>query len=110
VELFGLIAAEMKQGGIRPADLPAGIVLTGGSSRLGGIAGVASRVTGLPAVAGLPAGVEMATALSATPEFSVAVGLVLSAVEQERNTTGRGRSSLLHDMANGIKGMFRKLR
>lgn len=109
-ELLELLAAEMKQAGLRPADLPAGVVLTGGSSRLAGIAGLASRITGLPAVIGLPAGVDMATALSATPEFAVAVGLVLDTVDEEKHLSRRGRSSLLGDIAGSMRGMFRKLR
>jgi cell division protein FtsA len=109
-ELFDLIGSEMKQAGLKPADLPAGIVLTGGGSRLSGITGAASRSTGLPAVVGLPTGVEMSTALTATPEFSVAVGLVLMAVEEERNLSRRGRSSLLGDIADSVRGMFRKLK
>jgi cell division protein FtsA len=109
-ELFDLIGTEMKQTGLRLSDLPAGIVITGGGSRLSGIAGAASRATGLPSVIGLPGAVEMSTALTATPEFSVAVGLVLMAVEEARNKSRRGRSSLLGDVGKSFRGMFRKLK
>ena len=108
--LFEAMTEEIRQAGLRTAELPAGIVLTGGASRLSGIAGAAARCTGLPAEVGIPSGVEMSTAMTATPEFSVAVGLVKLSMEAGVSAAGKGRHSLFGDIMGSVRGMFRRLR
>lgn len=76
-EIFEGVSAEIARSGLSPAEMPGGLVLTGGSSRLRGLAEVASRVTGMPVEQGAPMGVETSTDLVLSPEFSTAVGLVL---------------------------------
>jgi len=109
-ELFDSLAEEIRQAGLKVSDLPAGIVLTGGTSRLSGITGAASRCTGLPSEIGAPTGVEMSSALTATPEFSVAVGLVQLSLEDEGSISRRGKQSLVGDILGNIRGMFKRLR
>jgi cell division protein FtsA len=78
-EIFGLVLQEIKRSGY-DGLLPAGIVLTGGSSALPGIRTVATHVLGVPARIDKPENlVGMADRLS-TPAFSTSVGLLRWAV------------------------------
>ncbi len=109
-QLFEDVLEELRQTGLQPADLPAGIVLTGGTSRLAGLSGAASHTIGLPSERGAPSGVEMSSPLTAEPEFSVAVGLVMLEHEDEMSDRRRRRPNLLGDLAAGLKGMIRRMR
>lgn len=75
-EIFKLVNKELKKIN-RSGLLPAGVVLTGGGSRLHGIIDVAKREFRLPACIGVPR--ELTTAIEKVndPMYSVAVGLLL---------------------------------
>jgi len=87
-EIFGLVLQEIKRSGY-DGLLPAGMVLTGGTSALPGIRGLASRTTGLPVRVASPMQVEktddsptltgMVDKLD-SPGFSTSVGLLRWAV------------------------------
>ncbi|MEW5938479.1 MAG: cell division protein FtsA [Chloroflexota bacterium] len=91
-EIFKLIMQEIKRSGY-DGLLPAGIVLTGGSSVLPGIKRVASEVLGLPARAAQPENLVGLVDKLNSPAYSTSVGLLHWAVriQAEEGQIGRGR-------------------
>lgn len=75
-ELFGLVHRELVRSGC-DEFLTSGLVLTGGSASLRGIAQVAEQVFNLPVRVGTPARVSGLIDLVSPPEYATAVGLVL---------------------------------
>ena len=74
-EIFGLVLQEIKRSGY-DGLLPAGLVLTGGSSALPGIRALASRTLGVPVrIAGPENLIGMSDRLE-TPAYSTSVGLL----------------------------------
>lgn len=108
--LIGDILCELKQVGIQESDLPAGIVLSGGTSHLRGFTSVASRIIGIPVEVGKPGGIDMSSPLIESAEFANAVGLVLLSHEEENEFEKRKKSNPLGKVASQIKEMIRKLR
>jgi len=91
-EMFVLTLQEIKRSGY-DGLLPAGMVLTGGTSALPGIRQLASQVLGLPVrVAGPEKLVGLADQLK-SPAFSTGVGLLhwAAALEDEQAPSGHGR-------------------
>lgn len=74
-EIFGLVLEEIKRSGY-DGLLPAGMVLTGGSSALPGIKNTASRVLGLPVRIAQPENLIGMTDKLHSPAFSTSVGLL----------------------------------
>ncbi|UCE00101.1 MAG: cell division protein FtsA [Chloroflexota bacterium] len=74
-EIFGLVLQEIKRSGY-DGLLPAGMVLTGGSSNLPGIRNVGSKVLGLPVRIGKPENLVGMTDNLYSPAFSTSVGLL----------------------------------
>ncbi|MCK5065179.1 MAG: cell division protein FtsA [Candidatus Fermentibacteraceae bacterium] len=109
-ELMEEIMNEINRAGIQQTDIPAGIVLTGGTSHLMGITRAASRITGLPAEIGTSIGLNMASPLAETPEFAAAVGLVLLSREEKSEYGDRQWSNPLENAIIRIKGLFNRLR
>lgn len=108
--LIGDILCELKQVGIQESDLPAGIVLSGGTSHMKGFASVASRIIGIPVEVGKPGGIDMSSSMIESAEFANAVGLVLLSREEENEFEKRKKSNPFGKAALRIKGMIRKLR
>jgi len=75
-EIFTLVDKELKSVG-RSGKLPAGIVLTGGGSKLLGMVEVAKKVFRLPASIGIPTGIDSAIDRLNDPAATTAVGLVM---------------------------------
>lgn len=78
-EIFELLRREIKRSGY-DGLLPAGMVLTGGTSRLPGIQGLASRTLGMPVRLAEPEGLVGMVDRLHSPQFSTSVGLLHSAV------------------------------
>ena len=74
-EIFGLVLQEIKRSGY-DGLLPAGLVLTGGSSALPGIRALASRTLGLPARIDGPKELLGMTDKLESPAFSTSIGLL----------------------------------
>jgi len=74
-ELFGFVRQEIKRSGY-DGLLPAGLVLTGGSSLLPGIREVAAEVLRLPVRLGQPDAVKGLTDKLQSPAFTTSVGLL----------------------------------
>jgi len=97
-ELFSIVKKHL-EGMLTPEDVAAGVILTGGTSRLPAIERVAERVLGLPARrAAEPAWL---TESLRGPEYSTAVGLLLFAMnaperENSKSTARRGDGLMGH--------------
>ncbi len=74
-EILEMVAVELKRVGYYD-KLAAGLVLTGGTSQLRGLAEVAEARLGIPARVGRPAGYSGLSDLIGTPAFSTSIGLV----------------------------------
>ena len=72
-QIFGLVAAEIRRSGYEGL-LPAGVVLTGGTARLPGIAELAQRVLNMPVRVSVPQGITGLTDTLDSPAYATAVG------------------------------------
>ena len=79
-EIFSLILQEIKRSGY-DGLLPAGLVLTGGSSQLTGIRQLASEVMGLPVRVARPENLTGMVDQLHSPAYSTSVGLVQYALQ-----------------------------
>jgi cell division protein FtsA len=92
-EMFGLIQREIIKAGCEDL-LTSGVVLTGGSANLPGIAQVAEHVFNLPVRVGTPSAVGGLLDLIKGPEYAAAVGLVQHGASQtllSRRSSGANR-------------------
>ena len=87
-EIFSLVLQEVKRSGY-DGLLPAGMVLTGGSSALPGIRTLASKVLGIPVRIAQPENLIGMTDKLFSPAFSTSVGLLRWAVLMNDVTTSR---------------------
>ncbi len=95
MELLELIQAELTVFGFGK-QLGAGLVMTGGGAKLGGLATLAEQTLGLPVRIGRPKGLEKMGEVLPDPAFASVVGLVaygnrlrLMRDSQERGWTGK---------------------
>jgi len=82
-ELLMLIQDELRRAGLE-SQIPAGIVLTGGGSRLRGLPELAERVFNLPVRVAVPRGLAEMSEEVSQPEYATAVGLVLYGARTRR--------------------------
>src|SRR5512140_675572 len=82
-ELFQLVHREIQKAGQEDL-LASGVVLTGGSTNLHGMAELAEEVLGLPVRRGLPRGIGGLTDVVKSPQHATAVGLLLYGARQGR--------------------------
>jgi cell division protein FtsA len=75
-EIFSLINREIYRAGMENV-IPSGVVLTGGSSLLGGVTEIAESVFGLPTRQGKPQGIGGLVDVVNNPMYATGVGLVL---------------------------------
>lgn len=114
-EIFGLVVQEIKRSGY-DGLLPAGLVLTGGTSQLPGIRKLASQVLGVPARVARPENLTGMADRLGSPAYSTSVGLLrwalmmneLVAPEGERRRERVNRSGSSLDWET-IKGWLRRL-
>jgi cell division protein FtsA len=101
-ELFGLIRDELRRSGFEEA-IAAGLVLTGGSSRMEGAVELAEEVFHVPVRLGIPQGVTGLGDVVRNPMNATGVGLLLFARAQFAEG-GSGIASVKSD----IKSFFAK--
>jgi cell division protein FtsA len=99
-ELLELLQAELGRFGYEN-QIPAGIVLTGGGAKLGGLAALAERTLHQPVRIGRPQGLEAMGDQLSDPAFATAVGLVLRG-----NRLRRLRESQDGGWKGWLKGFF----
>ncbi|WP_295798876.1 cell division protein FtsA [uncultured Microbulbifer sp.] len=87
-ELFTLVQAELRRSGFE--DLcAAGIVLTGGSSKMEGAVELAEEIFHMPVRLAVPHGVSGLTDIVSNPIYSTGVGLLMYALKSEERASGR---------------------
>jgi cell division protein FtsA len=80
-ETFELVQEQLERADIR--NLPAGVVLCGGTSQLGGIRRLAAEVFHAPVRVGSPTGIYGLTDQISSPAYATSVGLLKWGLEQE---------------------------
>jgi cell division protein FtsA len=101
-ELFELVHAELKHGGL-DSRISAGVVLTGGGARLRGLNELVERLFGVPARLGRPRGISRLPEEFAHPEFTVAAGLALYGYRAQAGA-GRPQASWRQKLKEVLKG------
>ena len=99
-EIFDAVQKELKRAG-RAGQLPSGVVLTGGTANLKGIAQYAKEKLGLAARIGKSAGYGGVAENIDRPEFATAVGLMLTDVHGASHIAGR------HEVKGGGKAALK---
>ncbi|MDA0954013.1 MAG: cell division protein FtsA, partial [Proteobacteria bacterium] len=103
-ELFTLVQAELRRSGFEDL-IPAGIVLTGGTSKMEGVVELAEEIFHMPVRIGAPSRVKGLTDIVRNPIYSTAVGLLEYGAVHSRQSNARSRSA----QSNGL-GMFTKMK
>ncbi len=88
--------------------VPAGLVLTGGSSNLAGISTLGREILQLPVRVGAPSDMEGIADVLCDPSYATSVGLLLWGIKHERspNWTRWNFGSAIRRMALRLKGLF----
>ena len=97
-ELFTLVQAELSRSGYQDL-VAAGLVLTGGSARMEGVAELAEEIFHAPVSLALPRGVAGLADIVCSPVYATGVGLLLYGLEQEEQS---GRSSTWRVPGSGL--------
>jgi cell division protein FtsA len=105
-ELFQLIHREIQKAGQEDL-LASGVVLTGGSTQLQGMAELAEEVLGLPVRRGVPRNVGGLTDVVKSPAHATAVGLLHYGLKQGRE--GRPFAADAASLRNRVVGFFKEL-
>ena len=88
-ELFHLIQAELRLSGFEDL-LAAGLVFTGGTSKMEGVAELAEEIFHMPVRIGMPTGVNGLVDIVRNPTYSTGVGLLLYGLKQHQEKHGGG--------------------
>jgi cell division protein FtsA len=89
-ELFTLIQAELRRSGFEDL-IAAGIVLTGGASKMEGVIELGEEIFHMPVSLGLPRSVAGLRDIIRNPVYATGVGLLLFGKEREEELPRRGR-------------------
>ncbi len=106
-ELFSLVAREIEN--MKDEDkIASGMVITGGTSSLRGMAELAERVLGLPVRVGKPEGIGGLVDVVNAPAFATGVGLTLYAFRNRKKEEVRrnGKRQMFFRMKTWAKGFF----
>jgi cell division protein FtsA len=87
-ELFHLIQAEIRHSGYADV-LAAGLVLTGGTSKMEGVIELAEEIFHLPVRIGMPTEIKGLTDIVSNPIYSTGVGLLLYGLKHMQTQQGR---------------------
>ncbi|MCC6300957.1 MAG: cell division protein FtsA [Anaerolineales bacterium] len=107
-ETFTLILQEIKRSGY-DGLLPAGMVLTGGTSALPGIKRVANEVLGIPVRTAQPENLSGLVDRLKSPAYSTGVGLLQWAVAMQDSDTSVGRSRRKKGDSRMSFGLIKKI-
>jgi cell division protein FtsA len=91
-ELFTLVQAELRRSGFEDL-MAAGVVLTGGASKMEGVIELAEEIFHMPVSLGTPRNVEGLKDIVRNPVFATGVGLLLYGKKKEDEMSGRRRRS-----------------
>ncbi|TQV75285.1 cell division protein FtsA [Aliikangiella marina] len=102
-ELFTLVQAELRRSGFEEI-IPAGIVLTGGSSKMEGLIDLAEEVFHMPVRLGVPQGVHGLVDVVRNPIHATGVGLLLYG--QQQNVT----RNVFDEQENGFGRLIKRMK
>ncbi|PCI72935.1 MAG: cell division protein FtsA [Gammaproteobacteria bacterium] len=102
-ELFTLIQAELRRSGFEEV-IPAGVVLTGGSSKMEGLIELAEEVFHMPVRLGLPRGISGLVDVVRNPIHATGVGLLLFGQQQNFHNNS------FVDESGSLNGIFSKMK
>lgn len=102
-ELFNLIQAELRRSGFEEI-IPAGIVLTGGSSKMEGLIELAEEVFHMPVRLGVPQGIQGLVDVVRNPIHATGVGLLLYGQKQN---VGK---HFYDEKSTGFSGLFKRMK
>jgi cell division protein FtsA len=110
-ELFQLVAGEIRHAGFDSQTLSSGLVLTGGSSLLPGMAELAEEVFHAPVRIGVPNYVGSLEQLIRNPRYASSVGLVMVArdnwlAQEDMRRQGGGAFNVVDGMKRWWKANF----
>ncbi|HIG40207.1 MAG: cell division protein FtsA [bacterium] len=104
-ELFTLILAELRRSGFEDL-IAAGIVLTGGTSKMEGVVELAEEIFNMPVSIGNPQGVTGLTDIVRNPIYSTAVGLLLYGAKQQHEGVAMPPPAMMTGMVGKVKNWF----
>jgi cell division protein FtsA len=109
-ELFTLVQAELRRSGFEDL-VAAGLVLTGGTSKMEGVVELAEEIFHMPVRLASPQGVSGLTDVINNPIYSTAVGLLLYGEKQQREgleriSTDESPVNVLGKIKSWIQGNF----
>ncbi|NVJ60791.1 MAG: cell division protein FtsA [Gammaproteobacteria bacterium] len=105
-ELFTLIQAELRRSGFEEI-IPAGIVLTGGSSKMEGLIELAEEVFHMPVRLGMPQFVKGLSDVVRNPIYATGVGLLLYGHQQTKDSHySPKRTSSINSIFERMKNWF----
>ena len=78
-EIFEMANREFEKSGLK-SEIPAGLILTGGTAVMDAVPELAERVFGLPVRRGVPRNIDGLVDFIQNPQYSTAIGLLLHAV------------------------------
>lgn len=109
-ELLGLVQAELRKSGFEDV-IAAGIVLTGGSSKMEGVVDLAEEIFHMPVRLGKPQYVSGLADVVNNPIHSTGVGLLLYGAQHQNSgtryfSTDRGMKGIWDRMKNWFQGNF----
>ena len=106
-ELFTLVQAELRRSGYEDM-IAAGIVLTGGTSRMEGVVELAEEIFHTPVRIGMPHAVAGLTDIVRNPIYSTGVGLLHYGMKQQRGAGVRGgaRQRKVRDAGSSAGSFF----
>jgi cell division protein FtsA len=106
-ELFTLVQAELRRSGFEDL-IAAGIVLTGGSSKMEGVVELAEEIFHMPVSLGSPKHVTGLKDIVRNPIYATGVGLLLYGKQREEESRGRGgrSSSVVKRLKNWVSENF----
>jgi cell division protein FtsA len=102
-ELLNLVHAELRRSGFEEI-IAAGVVLTGGSSKMEGVIDLAEEIFHAPVRLGLPQYVSGLSDVVSNPIYATGVGLLLFGNQHRSN----GTSHFM--MEGGVKGVFERMK
>jgi cell division protein FtsA len=106
-ELFTLVQAELRRSGFEDL-IAAGIVLTGGSSKMEGVVELAEEIFHMPVSLGSPKHVTGLKDIVRNPIYATGVGLLLYGKQREEEMRGRGgrSSGVMKRLKNWVSENF----
>jgi cell division protein FtsA len=104
-EIFELIQDEIRKSGLED-QIAAGIVLTGGTSKMTGVVEYAEQVFHMPVRIGTPVGVKGLTEYVQDPSYATVVGLLLYGLEKQQAHDDEKEQNWWQRLVSWFKGEF----